>query len=247
MMLRPPTRRSALLACVLLAHGASLWALQHGLMQRVVDSVVPAQVLTEISLIDATPPLRAPATAPKPPSPLPPPALTAANRSATALPQPNTPRATLQPPVAPAPLEVAALAPMEMPLAASTTTAAHNPAVATSTAAATPWSAPNAQAATAAAPATVQLPSSDADYLNNPKPAYPALSRRLGEQGKVVVRTLIGADGVPQRAEVLRSSSFERLDRAAVETAMRWRYVAGKRAGVPEAMWFSLPLHFVLD
>lgn len=93
----------------------------------------------------------------------------------------------------------------------------------------------------------MQLPSSDADYLNNPKPAYPAMSRRLGEQGRVIVRTLIGADGVPQQAEVQRSSGFERLDRAAVDTAMRWRYVPGKRAGVAEAMWFNLPMTFVLD
>ena len=54
-------------------------------------------------------------------------------------------------------------------------------------------------------------------------------------------------DGVPQKAEVQRSSGFERLDRAAVDTAMRWRYVPGKRAGVAEAMWFNLPMHFVLD
>jgi protein TonB len=93
----------------------------------------------------------------------------------------------------------------------------------------------------------LQPPSSDADYLNNPKPSYPAMSRRLGEQGKVVVRTLIGTDGVAQKAEVLRSSGFERLDRAALETALKWRYVPGKRGGVAEAMWFNVPLHFVLD
>jgi protein TonB len=95
--------------------------------------------------------------------------------------------------------------------------------------------------------AALQLPSSDADYLNNPKPSYPVMSRRLGEQGQVVVHTLIGADGVAQKAEILRSSGFERLDRAARETALKWRYVPGKRNGVAEAMWFNVPLHFVLD
>ena len=95
--------------------------------------------------------------------------------------------------------------------------------------------------------APLQLPSSDADYLNNPKPAYPPMSRRLGEQGLVVVRALIGADGNAQKAEVQQSSGYERLDRAAVETALKWRYVPGKRAGVAEAMWFNLPLRFVLE
>lgn len=105
----------------------------------------------------------------------------------------------------------------------------------------------SASTATLANAAALQLPSSDADYLNNPKPAYPPMSRRLGEQGTVVVRALIGTDGNAQKAEVQQSSGFERLDRAALETALKWRYLPGKRAGVPEAMWFKVPLRFVLE
>ncbi len=93
----------------------------------------------------------------------------------------------------------------------------------------------------------MELPSTDADYLQNPKPVYPALSRRMGEQGRVVVRVLIGADGNAQRAEVRTSSGFERLDQAAIQTVLRWRYVPGKRGGVPEAMWFNVPINFVLE
>jgi periplasmic protein TonB len=93
----------------------------------------------------------------------------------------------------------------------------------------------------------VQLPSSSAAYLNNPRPPYPPLSRRLGEQGKVVVRVFIETDGTASRAEVQQSSGFERLDRTAVETVLRWRYVPGKRAGVAEAMWFNIPINFVLE
>ena len=93
----------------------------------------------------------------------------------------------------------------------------------------------------------MELPSSDADYLHNPKPPYPPLSKRLGEQGKVVVRTLIGVDGTAQKAEIKQSSGFDRLDQAALATALRWRYVPGKRAGVPEAMWFNVPFSFVLE
>ena len=93
----------------------------------------------------------------------------------------------------------------------------------------------------------VKLPSSDADYLQNPKPAYPPISRRLNEQGKTTVRVLIGADGLPQRAEIGKSSGFSRLDDAAVATVMRWRFVPGKRGGVAEAMWFNVPIHWVLE
>ncbi|MCW8190991.1 energy transducer TonB [Verminephrobacter eiseniae] len=93
----------------------------------------------------------------------------------------------------------------------------------------------------------MELPSSDAAYLNNPKPAYPAISRRMGEQGKVLLRVLIGSDGLPQKVEINQSSGFDRLDRQAQEAVMRWRFVPGKRNGVAEAMWNLVPVNFVLE
>lgn len=93
-------------------------------------------------------------------------------------------------------------------------------------------------------PPKVELPSSKAAYLNNPPPAYPRVSYRLGEQGLVVVHTLINTDGSAQRAVVKTSSGYERLDKLAVETALKWRYVPGKRNGEPEAMWVEVPIHF---
>jgi protein TonB len=97
------------------------------------------------------------------------------------------------------------------------------------------------------APAAVQLPSSDADYLQNPKPPYPPISKRLGEQGKVTLRVLIGIDGQAKKVEIRQSSGFDRLDQAATTTVMRWRYVPGKRGGVPEEMWSNVPINFVLE
>ena len=93
----------------------------------------------------------------------------------------------------------------------------------------------------------VELPSSQADYLHNAKPTYPPLSKRLGEQGQVLVRVLIGSDGVALKAELKQSSGFERLDQAALGAAMRWRYLPGRRGGVPETMWFTAPITFALD
>ena len=91
------------------------------------------------------------------------------------------------------------------------------------------------------------MPSSDATYLNNPKPGYPAISKRMGEQGKVVLRVLIGTDGLPQKVEINQSSGYDRLDRQAQEAVMRWRFVPGKRNGVPETMWNLVPINFVLE
>ncbi len=96
------------------------------------------------------------------------------------------------------------------------------------------------------APPAVQLPSSDADYLQNPKPPYPILSKRMNEQGKAVHRVWIGIDGKPQRAELVTSSGFPRLDKAAYDAVMSWRYVPGKRNGVPETMPFLVPIDWTL-
>ncbi len=100
--------------------------------------------------------------------------------------------------------------------------------------------------AAAAAPPLLQLPSSDADYLQNPKPEYPRTSYRNGETGKVVHKVWIGTDGKAQRAELVSSSGFPGLDRAAYDTVMRWRYVPGKRNGVAETMPFEVPIHWEL-
>jgi len=95
-------------------------------------------------------------------------------------------------------------------------------------------------------PPVVQLPSSDADYLQNPTPVYPPISRRMGEQGKVTYKVWIGVDGKAQRAELVSSSGFSRLDKAAYDAVMSWRYVPGKRNGVPEAMPFNVPINWTL-
>ena len=93
----------------------------------------------------------------------------------------------------------------------------------------------------------LELPSSDADFLNNPPPLYPRMSKRLGEQGVVIVRALIGVNGLAEKAEIYKSSGYERLDQAALDAVIHWRYVPGKRLGRVESMWFNIPVKFVLN
>ena len=111
-----------------------------------------------------------------------------------------------------------------------------------------PMEAPLAQPTPAPpAPPTVVLPSSDADYLQNPKPIYPSSSKRRGEQGLVIHSVLIGADGLPVSAKLVKSSGFDALDQAALTAVMRWRYVPGKRNGVATTMSFNVPINWVLQ
>lgn len=202
---------------VVVFHIAALWALQTGLLRRTVELVVPAEVLSEF--------IEPPAPKVEPPPPAPP---VAVRQPVAKAPVPTRT-------VAPEPIAIADPTPSPNAPAGVTSPQPSIPAIAAPVAAAPP------------APARVDLPSSDADYLQNPKPPYPALSKRLGEQGKVVVRVLIGVDGTAQKAEIKQSSGFDRLDQSALATVLRWRYVPGKRAGVPEAMWFNVPISFVLE
>lgn len=87
----------------------------------------------------------------------------------------------------------------------------------------------------------------DADYLHNPKPVYPAASRRLGEQGKVILRVLVGADGTAEKVELRTTSGFARLDASAQDAVNRWRFVPARRGDQPIAAWVLVPIAFNLD
>jgi periplasmic protein TonB len=212
-------------ASVVMLHVAALWALQTGLLRHAVDvMVVPVAVLSEF----ITPPVpRVDAPPPAPRVEIPPPERKRNVIKAPAL------RQALQP------VAIADASPSPHAVTGVVTPQEALPPVTAPVAAVPVPVAPPA-------PPALQLPSSNADYLQNPKPAYPPLSKRLGEQGKVIVRVLIGADGQPQQAALGNSSGFERLDQAALQTVMAWRYVPGKRGGVAEAMWFNVPINFVL-
>jgi protein TonB len=137
--------------------------------------------------------------------------------------------------------------PPPQPLAIAEPTPAPAPIVVAPQPPPPPIPAPAAVAPAPPPPPQIELPSTNADYLQNPKPAYPPISKRLGEQGKVVHSVLIGADGVPISAKLVQSSGFPRLDEAAYAAVMRWRYVPGKRNGVAQAMAFQVPINWVLD
>lgn len=221
------SRNAVIAGSVVVLHVAGLWALQSGLVRKTAEIIIPAEVLSEF----IAPP--APPAPPVPPAPPPP-------KPAPAPPKPVAPKPR------PAPMPVAVPDPTPAPAAPTGVVEPQPPAP--PVAAAAPVTAPAAPAAPPAPAApSIELPSSDASYLNNPKPVYPAVSKRLGEQGKVMLRVLIGTDGLPQKVEVKQSSGFERLDRQAIDAVMRWRFVPGKRNGVPEAMWNLVPINFVLQ
>lgn len=90
-------------------------------------------------------------------------------------------------------------------------------------------------------------PITHAKHLHNPPPPYPKQSRRLGEQGRVVLAVEIDINGVASQAMISISSGYPRLDRTAVKTVLKWRFIAGKSDGMPKKMWVHIPINFILE
>lgn len=93
----------------------------------------------------------------------------------------------------------------------------------------------------------ISQPQFEAAYLNNPRPSYPSMSRRLGEEGRVEVEVQVQPDGLPSRVTLKRSSGFPRLDDAALEAIKRWKFIPAKRLGEPVAASVIVPMPFVLE
>ena len=87
----------------------------------------------------------------------------------------------------------------------------------------------------------------DAAYLHNPKPVYPVASRRLGEEGRVLLRVRVSAHGLPAEVDVKQSSGFPRLDEAARAAVERWRFVPARQGTEAVEASVLVPLHFSLD
>jgi len=129
-------------------------------------------------------------------------------------------------------------------IAAPTVTAASAP---TSTAS-TPSSAAGSAADPVRSSATEERqPTVDASFRGNRVPDYPQISRRLGEQGAVVLRVMISPDGRAGEIQLVKGSGYARLDRAAMEAVREWRFIPASKGGRPVAAWYEWRWEFRLE
>lgn len=217
----PISRNIVITASVVIFHVAALWALQNGLLRRAAEHVVPAELLTRIIEIEP-PKVAQPPPPPPPPKPAPKPAK---------LPPPPMPVAVRDP--APAPQAPTGVVEPQLPAPAVLAPVAPAPA-------------PPAPPAPAR---LVEITQGETEYIRPPRPVYPALSKRSGESGVVIIAVYYSSAGHAKRAEVFKSSGFERLDRAARDAVMASQVTPFRRAGVNEDTQFLLkaPINFVLE
>ncbi|RYY75601.1 MAG: energy transducer TonB [Gammaproteobacteria bacterium] len=106
---------------------------------------------------------------------------------------------------------------------------------------------PDVEKPVEAAPAPVVPPQADASQLNNPAPSYPQTSRRLKEEGVVLLEILVKADGTLGEMRLKKSSGYARLDEAAQRAVKNWHFLPAKRGGEAIDYWYELPIEFSLN
>jgi len=87
------------------------------------------------------------------------------------------------------------------------------------------------------------------DSRNKP-PRYPALARRLGTEGEVVIAVTITPDGRAASARVLSSAgtspAHKQMDRAALRALKHWHYPKILQGDQPVEMVIHVPVRFQL-
>lgn len=92
----------------------------------------------------------------------------------------------------------------------------------------------------------VEPPQFDVAYLNNPTPVYPPLSKRLREQGNLLLRVWVSANGTTEQIEIETSSGSSRLDNAAIDAVRQWRFVPARHGDKAVAGLALVPINFHL-
>ena len=158
-------------------------------------------------------------------------------------------------PPQPRPLTDPSLTPISPPSKEAEAAASAPPTVSPPSATSSTIGAPVAPQAASAAPAASE-PSAAAPlsvaieavrYLRPPQVVYPPLSRRMGETGRVVVRVLVDAQGVPIEVTVAEPSRHPRLNEQAVQALLQARFEPYRVNGRPMSVTVLAPIVFTLE
>lgn len=211
-------RRIGPLGLIILLHSGFFYALQSGLLRQAAQAL-PGEVLASFITPD------------RPPAP--------------SLPQPAPPKTVpiVKKPVAPRPLPLVNSTPAPH---AITAPQAPSPPAPTEDARPAVAESPTAPSAPTA-PAPPKTISTGVEYLQPPQPDYPSFSRRLGEQGRVILRVLVNAQGRPERVEVQKSSGTARLDEAGRQAVLRALFRPYIDDGQAVAVYVIVPINFQLN
>ena len=89
------------------------------------------------------------------------------------------------------------------------------------------------------------IPEVALEALTRVPPEYPNLARQAGVDGTVVVRALVGTDGLVKSTRIVKSIPM--LDAAAERAVRQWRFKPAMRGAVAVWAWTTVPVRFTLD
>lgn len=86
------------------------------------------------------------------------------------------------------------------------------------------------------------------DLAHSTQPEYPPQSRRLGEQGSLVLQVMVDTSGRVTDSKLVQSSGSQRLDHAALEgVKTNYHFFPGTVDGKPQPMWFTFKFTWKLQ
>ena len=88
------------------------------------------------------------------------------------------------------------------------------------------------------------LSQGDIIFDRQPKPRYPMISRKLGEEGTVLLKGCVEEGGSIKNVEVINGSGYERLDTEAIETVRQWTFSGSNQKIIS---CYRIPIKFVLE
>jgi periplasmic protein TonB len=95
--------------------------------------------------------------------------------------------------------------------------------------------------------AAIVPPRPVAGMETNRAPIYPEIARRRGEEGRVMLRVDVSADGMPLDVSVAGTSGHPSLDSAALLAVRQWRFIPATQAGRSVAAVADVPIRFHLS
>ncbi|MBM9604454.1 energy transducer TonB [Desulfopila inferna] len=83
-------------------------------------------------------------------------------------------------------------------------------------------------------------------YRQNKQPPYPAMAKRRGYEGVVLLNVLVDTEGMVSEIKIKNSSGHISLDRAALKTVKNWLFSPATEGGGRVVMWVDIPVEFQL-
>ncbi len=87
----------------------------------------------------------------------------------------------------------------------------------------------------------------DPEFVNRVQAVYPEMARKAGIEGKVIVKVLVGKNGKPEKAQIIKNPGTDIFDESVINAVMSSTYTPAIQNGRPVKVWLMVPFSFKLN